>query len=162
MPHLLLQSQLSLFYVRYFYYFIHVIGLLHSTWLNMPQHKLKNTRMNLPSYPAYKDVCPPEFIYMYLLKFCSKNFSVNCEIDTIDSSDISDVPMVSETVLQGVRSGESFGTFSVPLAFCSASRSNSPVSIKRCCFPNRCSFLLCKELKNWLQTLQYNSLESSS
>lgn len=36
-----------------------------------------------------------------------------------------------------------------------------PVRFCRCCFPSRCSFLLCRELKNCLQVLQYRSLPPS-
>ena len=104
--------------------------------------------------------------YKNLLKFCSKNFSVNCEMDSIGSvsagirAGLWPTCTVSATDTAGVTS---WTTLSLPsLAFCSASRSNSPVSWLRCCFPNRCSFLLCRELKNWLQTLQYSSFVSSS
>ena len=104
--------------------------------------------------------------YKNLLKFCSKNFSVNCEMDSIGSvsagirAGLWPTCTVSATDTVGVTS---WTTLSLPsLAFCSASRSNSPVSWLRCCFPNRCSFLLCRELKNWLQTLQYSSFVSSS
>ena len=104
--------------------------------------------------------------YKSLLKFCSKNFSVNCEMDSIGSvsagirAALWPTCTVSATDIAGVAS---WTTLSLPsLAFCSASRSNSPVSWLRCCFPNRCSFLLCRELKNWLQTLQYSSFVSSS
>lgn len=55
--------------------------------------------MNFFLYLVYKDVCFFEFIYMYLFKFCFKNFFVNCEIDIIDLFDISDVFIVFEIVL---------------------------------------------------------------